>query len=493
LLSNSGISILKSGGLLKTFQHLRILIFLLVLPFNLIWAKQLTQPEIFMRCYAQFVRTRPALADPLLLKVKTGQLKAIDACMQILSEVEVTPPRNISSQVNVDSRPFQVLRTFQALHMSWFPSKDFIRQETETPTTNFYDANEMGYHLTYSLFKNDVKFSDIVTRDKSFRGVRIPPVAPTYLVDPEGPGTYLKIDSRVWQIGDTKEKSVNWKPKLVEFGKLVGIVSMLDQENPIEYTDKQGLRFQTDLSKSLGGGILGTVPFILLNTNLPQDQGSDNGMYMHRSWSKSVFSDLLCRSLPVLREEDVKSFVQEDSHLPFRKSTSCLQCHSTMDPMASVIRNTVDVRAGGVRDDIFSPRVLVTYPQALPSIPSVGGRDRDFYRRPPTGQLYYRTYKGELVNKSLQDVKDLGKALAQSEDLYVCAAKRYFEFLTGIDVQIGDFTEEPFSNIERKFVVYRKFVVEQGLELQKHQSLKKLIQSILSSPFYSQHDYRSPE
>jgi hypothetical protein len=446
---------------------------------------ELSPAQIYYRCHSQFTRKRPDNKDLTILHIKKNQLNAIDACMRLIDSVKIENTKFDG----INSKSYDVLKTFQSLHMSWFPNKDLIRQETETSTTDFFDTNEMGYHFTYNLFKNDSKFSYILTNPNSFRGIRYSERPATYIQDPEGVGTYMKKDSKQWALGYTKELNRFWKPKLVEFGQLIGIRPMEEIENRVSFVDESGEKINFDVSRGLGGGLLGSIPYIMASSTLDQHRKSDGGAALHRSWGKAIFSDVLCRDFPVLREEDVKTQVDKKSYLPFRKEVSCMQCHSTMDPVSGVIRNLVDVRLAGLRDDVFSPRALMAYPTNRPQIPTMNKPDSYFINRPLNGILYYRTHNGELVNEEVDSLSQLGNKLSQKDDIYICMAKRYFEFMTGIDVRIGDFSTEAMSISDTDEKNYRDFVVKQGLELKKHQSLKLLIEKILKSNYYSSSDY----
>jgi len=164
-----------------------------------------------------------------------------------------------------------------------------------------------------------------------------------------------------------------------------------------------------------------------------------------------------------------------------------------MDPMAAVIRNTTDVRLGDADDKAFSPRALATFPTRDPIEPPAKERapqDPLFHHRPLNGRLTFRDYRGELVDQAVEGPTGLGKAMANTDDIYLCAAKRYFEFMTGIDVELGDFSLPPLSEPDPESQRYRKFVIEQGQTLRRTQNLEGLVRNILKSDFYATSDYK---
>lgn len=456
-------------------------------------ATPLSESAIYFRCHSQFVRTRPAASDELLLLVKAGKLTASEACLQLLGESNLDQTGKPKKTLQPDDRALKVLRTFQAFHMTWFPNKEFVRQETEVLTSNLYDVNEMGYHLTFNLFGEGAKYSEVVTRPTSFRGLRYHTKPATNLIEPQSNGKFDPLSDSNWLLFQDDALSKLWTPQMIETGKLVGLAPLGANENLVRLSssNKRMMKVQTrefSATSSQGAGVLGTAPYLLLNAH-QNLKGSDGGLSMHRGWSKAVFSDLLCRSLPVLRKEDATLYVQKESLISFRKAESCMQCHSTLDPMASAVRNVAAMKLKGLKGEVFSPRTIAFFDVTEPAETELKDSDENFHLRPAQGLLYFRNYRGELVDQKISGISELGAALAKTDDLYLCAAKRYFEFMTGVDVEIGDFSTEAFVNASPDSLAYRNFVVSLGLNLKKNQSLKKMIQEIIESPFYRQSDY----
>jgi hypothetical protein len=92
---------------------------------------------------------------------------------------------------------------------------------------------------------------------------------------------------------------------------------------------------------------------------------------------------------------------------------------------------------------------------------------------------------GNLVNLHLaRGITDLAETLAGSKDFYACVAKRYYQFLTGIDVPIYDFTDPkaPQLSVEDQSEITR--VLGLGESLRNHQSLRQLIDEILATPAF---------
>lgn len=463
-----------------------MLLFCMLLSLDLAVATPLNEVEVYYRCYAQLTRTRPPTDDPRLKQVREGSVKATQACLDLINEAALDKAGGLVNQNKEKNQlALKVLRNLQSLHSSWFPLKDFIQDEVDAFTFHMFDSNEMGYHLTYNLLGPSAKASELLTRKTSFRGVRETPVQPKYFIDLSSPNQILKLEGAEWYwgAGDTKKKI---EPKLVQFGNLVGLTELKPNENNYGFVkdDKSVLNF--DITASLGAGIIGTRPYIMLSSNQKLDQKSDGGLNSHRSWSKLIFQDLLCRNLPVVRTEDVIGYFP-DSKLSFRKSKTCMHCHVSIDPMADTVRNLFEMRSSPKNSGNFSVRVLAEHKPTLPAETEMKDYDPDFHLRPATGQLYFRNYKGELVNEKVNSIQELGQAIAKTDDFYICMAKRYFEFFTGVSVDINNLQDAELKN--KSLAAHKNFVVQLGLDLKKDQSLKNTLGKIIDSEFYKDSSY----
>jgi hypothetical protein len=84
----------------------------------------------------------------------------------------------------------------------------------------------------------------------------------------------------------------------------------------------------------------------------------------------------------------------------------------------------------------------------------------------------------------LTSLPDLGQKLAATNDLYVCGAKKYYKFLTGVDINLrdlGDSSSAPLSPGEQ---FHRNKIITLGLNFKNHQSVRTLLQEIISSPTF---------
>jgi hypothetical protein len=436
-------------------------------------------PELhFRRCYNQLVRARPAEDDPDLVAVKLGSSDPVAACMHLLERARL----GADGKVNLkDPAARRILRTLQSLHSSWFPTHELVQAETDFPTTNHFDTNEMGYHFTRQLLSPSQRFSAVVTSPRSWAGIRQPSLQPKYFLDTRGNNEVLKFSEGIW--GPNKNGA--YAPNLITLGRLVGIQELVPE--PILSRDLRDHTIEFSPTQSLGAGILGTPTYIMLSSTMERNAKPDGELHMHRAWSRAVLKDLLCRDLPVIRPEDVRG-VESDSPVPFRRHSSCMQCHATMDPMSAVLRNVEMTVTHNPEGKHFSSRAVFAN-EVRNELRGPAQFHGNYFQSVPTGTLYLRDFEGSLVDKDVDNLKEMGLLLASLDDLYVCTAKKYFDFFTGIDVQIRDFSKDGPAVKKSAYLKYRQFVIELGRGLKADQSLPKLFERIIGSDFYRSSSY----
>ena len=451
------------------------------------------------KCYALFVRERIAVTDPLWVQVRDGKKTGTAACMEIFDRAKLGTNGEIKKLSNgsYDYEGMRVLNTFLRFHMSQLAIPDFepvIGNNNQKYTKDVTDANSVAYHFLYSLFGNKAKYSDVFTKDHSFRAVR-------YSTKSERKRSVFGVAMPQFTQGIYKsvvdEKGVtvtvpnpdrggvsNFNPLLVETGILVGLVPDTADNSVSTAHDtyiNSGYGFSSlNVTQHLGGGVLGTQAYLL--ANLGKDGFANGGTNLQRRWGKNVLSDFLCRELPALRSKDVIPEVDPESNIAYRTGISCMGCHSAMDPLAGVVRNmranwTSNTGQAGQRVKFIGERIPDLAAAPFPSKQA----DGSFHRRPAEGRLYYRSYDGSLVLKEMQGVAELGEEMAKTNDLYVCAAKRYYHFLTGINVSLADIGDINTPAMSVGEQLQREKVIELGLKLKEHQSLRTLIQSIIES------------
>jgi len=275
--------------------------------------------------------------------------------------------------------------------------------------------------------------------------------------------------------------------------------------------------------KSIGAGGIGSPSYLILNMDGVRNLGLSRATGGNITWRRlvtSVYRDIMCRSLPVVNSGDANSYVRLASTLPYRSNSTCMSCHASIDGGAAAFRNlslgeiASNPRANpngfeGGHNVVFgviehpTAYTAVTAPVTPPSYTRLqqirwmkreGGNaiftaaeadifsvdyDNQFFKRVPNGKVFYRDINNQLIDQNVQGVEAFGQTLAQIDDLYVCAAKRYFRYMTGYDASM---LEVP--NSSEAEVAARDFVVEIGKRLKSHQSLRDLIAEIIQSDYF---------
>jgi hypothetical protein len=115
----------------------------------------------------------------------------------------------------------------------------------------------------------------------------------------------------------------------------------------------------------------------------------------------------------------------------------------------------------------------------------------NYLREDHVGYLYYRGYDGRLVNEKVDSPTALGAAMSKQIEPYLCAAKRYYRFFTGVDVDVSDPGATP-APLKPQDAVHYNFVVKAAKDLVNAdssgvyhpRSMSTVIEAILRSPQY---------
>lgn len=449
--------------------------------------------QIFYRCYSQLTQSYPMPNDQNLIKIEAGELDPIEACMSMLNAVEMTSTDGNIYTLKDQSQPLniKIANTFHDLHYSWFSVRQFgAMNQLERGTRDTLDHMGQAIYITKSLFVKDMPFKEIFTGAKNVLARRsiAQKVNGTFPVR----SPYSNLPASVFPLARQVPNDFNFAPQ----GDLLGVEFI--NNKTINFLDDARLERpagQIDFGLHYGGGVLGSMVYILQTVQEGSPYYKSNAFRTPRRWARSIFSDFMCRDLPVVREnEDAakdpttsESFVDSNSTMSFRLSTGCTQCHVSMDRMSFALRNYQVNGFGAELLENIIGSFLFKYPTTLPAAsiwPATP--DEQFHLRPPEGYLYIRSWDGKLINKKVIGVEELGKAISEIDEPYICAASRYFEYFTGIKAEIDDVEVYKNSPLSKEQAEIRKFVVKLGLDLKSNpqQDLKLLIDEILRSPYY---------
>ncbi|HRO68358.1 MAG TPA: DUF1588 domain-containing protein, partial [Pseudobdellovibrionaceae bacterium] len=239
----------------------------------------------------------------------------------------------------------------------------------------------------------------------------------------------------------------------------------------------------------MGGGIIGSPAFLMSNMNLGVNQFPDGVTLINRRLSSRVFEDLLCHQMPTLTEADVagetNALKSQGTPHTFQQSTSCMRCHSGIDGMGYGMRNLMLFQTGGNPAFVTQEYGLrMTGVMKLPTL----ANSTVFALQAPSGRLHYReNITKTRVNTTTSSLQDLGNKLAANNDIYYCTAKRYYYFLTGINV---DITQAPANKLDSTHYNQIKLL---GDAFKTSQSVRTLIDKIIQTPAFRTWNYKSTE
>lgn len=461
-------------------------------------SNKLTDLEMYYRCYGQFVRQRPAPNDPLLEKIHQNNFTGIQACAELINQVTIDNNGIISSDIGKE-----ILRTFQAFHRSFFSELNLYNNDEQWGNFEIYDPGNLAASFSYSLFKNDEKFSNIFKGTITHELVRKSSTSPKYYVFPfqERSPDPIKLDQ--FKFGSGKEivedQYPTWNINRISTGDIVGVRKIPENRDviPRVVDTRKGLRdvrgqkeylVNQDIRKGHGGGILGNPMYLLLNLKMEIGESSDGGKNVPRKWSTAVFKDLFCRNLPVVQLKHAKKYVIENSNLSFRSKANCVQCHVSMDGAAGLVR---DFQINYSVDSGLGSYTQTTHLRRNPSTLQwdekyFGEGDKDFHLRPAIGLFSYQSTDHIYYEKQIESLDEFGSFISKQPDLYRCMVKRYVYFLTGINVDLEN------DLIDTDFHQYMtKLIRDLASNFQKHQSMKQLLIEIMGTPLYQDRLYLS--
>lgn len=503
---------LKRNTLFKFFIRTLPLIFVSLNS----WA--LSEAEIYQRCYIHLTGRPVPLKSDVLKKVKNGQALALPSCFDLLDQVSLSGNGSLK---NKTPEALKILNNFYDLHRTWFAANTVdqmgFSKEFGTGTEDIYDSTQPALAITKSLFDEQGQYKNVVTANKEVRALREENAAVRAKIGwaVNFPGrrwygnnpnfdankfVFRDPENRPWDNGGNSP--VYELPK-VTIGELVGITDETQQFilpnfnlKPLANPDRNGnnepnMQRNWNIFENWGGGVIGSPIYFMLNYGQDMGVPANGTTKLARRWSQANFNSLLCRTLPSLRETDVRQFLDEQSDAPFRRATSCLQCHASMDQMAYTARNVILGQSDFFENfNLTKTTILAGRYNAINE--SVLGWPStvtpDFHIQKPNGKLFFRSFNGELINKSVSGFQQLGEAVASTNDYYMCAVKKYYQYLTGINVPLYDWTDPANSALNKSLSAEDKSrriqLQEWAAELKQSQSLKQVIKKIMSSEDY---------
>lgn len=476
----------------------------------------LSNIEHFAKCFAKLTDYPADPSSDIYKQVQQGKISAVDACMSVF-DTAMFNPANRRLKNPSDPIAKAIVQNFHRFHLSWLTIP--YSANVDGAVFSLLDNDEPALYVTDSLFMNR-PYKYVVTADKSLRGVRETANPETYVIN------NINFTNRTLVVGPMKTTAQEPDPlknyfeikgPRVSLGPLIGIQNTPSyvydlpfahrSEVPISEAQLPSRRLEAttyDINTHAGGGILGSsTTFLNSRESLVMPDG---GLYVHRRLSNNFFYDFMCAKLPTFKDSDplvaaeLKRF--EKSEIAFRKSATCVACHLTLDNFAHASRNVIsnrgippnfirDLQAAGLQVTNFE--LVNHYTPVKEDLAEPVDKDPLYHRRQPDGRLVYRNYAGKLVNVKVRGIPALGAAVANQEDIYMCAAKRYYNFLTGVSVPLDPITvdpktKKPADSADNFAFYHRQKIVSLGTSLKKGEdaegkpwSLRNLVYEIIKS------------
>lgn len=452
--------------------------------------------DLYRRCYQMLIRYPLSIENPTAKKIIAGSISAEVACVDLVDAAHFDDG-GILIHPNLSAFETQrLMLTFQMLHSSWFDAYSFSFSGENFGTGEFSDFEQMGYVLSNALFKNK-KISSTLVGKEIFSPIRDEKNTNEYLLS-RNPysGQFHPWDhiGLFYDDGTKIETDLPHAPRGALRGIKIDNTPYFLKKYYIQY-EKFYENTTTALQRHFGGGLIGSSTYLLLNMGDKVGVIQDGDVRISRRWTRSVIKDVLCRNLPVLEIDDAKKYIAPNSKNSFSKTQSCVQCHATMDTFAGAIRDVQGgVNAtGGLDFDteknlLKNSKIGFSYLRSVNDSKLLQRKDHPYAFAAPTGRLRLRDFQGREVDQSYKNLDDLGSQLSKLDDFYMCQTKRYFKFLTGIEVETDPLILKSLNlKNDDKQILTQIYIW--AMQLKKEQQTKKLIEKIIKSPFFQHKNF----
>ena len=136
-------------------------------------AQPLTEIQLYKRCYNHLTQKPVSLNDSRAIQIKNGQLRATQACRDLINTSELQGDGFLK---NSNNENLAILRTLNSFHKSFFQVNN-VEQipdysiELNRGTEDAYDPSEPSMTLTYNLLRNE-PFKNVLNYGTGFRAIR---------------------------------------------------------------------------------------------------------------------------------------------------------------------------------------------------------------------------------------------------------------------------------------------------------------------------------
>lgn len=470
-----------------------MMISIIILLPSLAFGEALSDLALFNRCYHHLTRKSPALNNPLLQAVAKGTKNAQEACIEILRKGKFQGNGTVQNRNDQEAR--DVLNTFYAVHAQWF--MDPTLKGISAINVGVVDPSPGSLYLTKSLFDSSFDFQDIFDGAKSYEAIRTGG-RPAKDVNNRDSSYYTvgHLGIRVTGDGTRPDEYFTsgypWSGiRFPETGDLIGIRNETALTAPgfacggSQANSANCAKTPHPFNGSKGGGILGNRDYVMRTVNASR-VAADGGLVMPRRFGRAIFFDFLCQDLPVVStSKDTAPYIDRASDIPFRTNAGCVACHISMDQVSTLVRNytvsSVGVASNGGARLRVERETAATMTSAF-TWPTV--RDPDYFKKTANAKFVYRTTDDKLISRDVANFNALGNVFKTVDDVYLCAASRYFRHFTNINypvtqIQKGISSQDP----------YAIFIKDLSVELKSTQNAMTTVERILKSDFYRDSNY----
>lgn len=492
-------------------------------------ADLLSPQELVTRCFQTLGDIRLPFNDPRRAGINT-QAKALELCDLLIDAPNLNLQngsiQTSNSRIRVQEAK-DLVRRFQQYHETFFKSDKFQHVFNEFGYTKMLqDTGNPAAYFTLATFGPGSDYSRAVTEPSALQVIRGGSATSPYgnlLRNPNNGAQSLTryVGSEVYGTDRGLFSGIRIVSQPSSFVASGGVPPSSEQASQFDtwafrpsHAVAEG--WSPLWKNTLGGGFMGDPSFLLLNSGMPFGQTSNGSMTLPRRWSREVMNSALCRNGPYLKQSSPILTIDRSTQAqrpPFREPLGCLQCHSTMDPLAIGIKNLrvlefSETLPAAPPNSVIAPVTNVFYPimfrlqsnqvltptSSLPNSfiwPAPANGITNFHRSRVHGRFTYTSaWHGDQVSqtfdanpKNPDQLSSLGQLLRNSPDYYLCGTIRYFEMLSGVKIPLE--TESlpelspATSAYEKKLWADLRPVTEQFLS---HKNAKTLLKQLLRTP-----------
>lgn len=415
-------------------------------------SRELTSKEVALRCYQTLYNG--VQKSKLVSKINniSSTQESISYCKSLIQNIDVEVTNNLYKFFN-----------------STYPSYNLSFNNQDWGSFEVYEMGQLALGLINTILKD--KKLDTIFLGPLYSTKRERKFDDSYLLTRQYNKYFYPKKNLKYFYGTFEDTKSPMPPiKQVAKGNLVAIEQnllgqKLDQRcfgNNLRKCEKT----QVKLGKSFGAGVLGDPAYFLANNGLDIGEKPRGAFRNHRRWVNRIFSDYLCRKLPVVSSVN-KKFIKKSSKLTFQRSKECMSCHITLDGLAkttehlAVYYNNIYAEKVDLLDEEDRNNDIVlqfSYPSA--------------FKEAVTSELFYESLTSKKkYKKHLNDLDDFASFISNESDFYYCTASRLIEFVTGERVDILSLSKseyrgiiESFKNHRRLKLLFSELLVHQNLQ-----------------------------